>query len=105
MPETNEQNTNSALEERLSTFKKINSSMIAVNDTAYDTYGFGSRRYRRIEKDRERILEVINEGEDAPELLKDFNVQEVVLALPGTVEGEEGRKSGTSQQRIYIRIV
>ena len=34
-------------------------------------------------------LEVIREGEDAPELLKDFNVQEVVLALPGTVEGEE----------------
>ena len=34
-------------------------------------------------------LEVIDEGEDAPELLKDFNVQEVVLALPGTVEGEE----------------
>lgn len=62
MPEINEQNTNSALEERLSTFRKINSSMIAVNDTAYDTYGFGSRRYRRIEKDRERILEIINEG-------------------------------------------
>ena len=34
-------------------------------------------------------LEVISEGEEAPELLKDFNVQEVVLALPGTVEGEE----------------
>ena len=34
-------------------------------------------------------LEVIMEGDNAPELLKDFNVQEVVLALPSTVEGEE----------------
>ena len=37
-------------------------------------------------------LEVINEGDEAPELLKDFNVQEVVLALPGTVEGQERKK-------------
>ena len=37
-------------------------------------------------------LEVITEDGDAPEILKDFNVQEVVLALPGTVEGEERRK-------------
>ena len=37
-------------------------------------------------------LEVITEDEDAPDILKDLNVQEVVLALPGTVEGEERRK-------------
>ena len=34
-------------------------------------------------------LEVLKEGEDAPELLKDFNVQEVVLALPSSVDGQE----------------
>ena len=37
-------------------------------------------------------LEVIMEDDNAPELLKEFNVQEVVLALPGTVEGEDRKK-------------
>ena len=51
-----------------------------------------------VDNDKEKLgreiygLEVINEGDDAPEILKDFNVQEVVLALPGTVEGEERKK-------------
>ena len=51
-----------------------------------------------VDNDKEKLgreiygLEVINEGENAPEYLKDFNVQEVVLALPGTVEGEERKK-------------
>ena len=51
-----------------------------------------------VDNDKEKLgreiygLEVINEGDDAPEVLKDFNVQEVVLALPGTVEGEERKK-------------
>ena len=34
-------------------------------------------------------LEVIEEGDTAPDILKDFGVQEVVLALPGSVDGQE----------------
>ena len=51
-----------------------------------------------VDNDKEKLgreiygLEVIEESESAPDVLKDFNVQEVVLALPGTVEGEERRK-------------
>ena len=34
-------------------------------------------------------IEVIEEGDTAPDILKDFGVQEVVLALPGSVDGQE----------------
>ena len=37
-------------------------------------------------------LEVVEEGSDAPDILKDFGVQEVVMALPGSVSSAERKK-------------
>ena len=49
-------------------------------------------------------LEVINEGEDAPEILKDFNVQEVVFALPSSVEGQERKRFDDRYKQAGFKV-